>query len=91
MKIYKFNVLNDLRIFILGVLKMKRIILYLLILLSGLVMSGCAVVWYPDEYWGWPEERRVVWREEHPLRFGERYGTRHERFEGERREERERR
>ncbi len=70
---------------------MKRILLYLTILLSGLINSGCAVVWYPDEYWEWPEERRVVWRDEHPLRFGERYESRHERIEEGRREERERR
>ncbi len=57
---------------------MKKILLYLMLWLSTLLANGCVAVAYPDEYWGWPEERREEWREHNRLRWYERYEERHE-------------
>ena len=68
---------------------MKRILLYLLLWLTVFIANGCVTVRYPDEYWGWSDDRRSEWREQHPLRWNERYENRREqeRFEGRQREE----
>ena len=61
---------------------MKKVILYIVLLLSMFVTNGCVSVRYPDEYWGWGEPQRREWREQHRLRWNERYEERHEGREG---------
>jgi hypothetical protein len=70
---------------------MKKILLFAMLWLSMLFSNGCVTVHYPDEYWGWPEDRRSEWREHNHLRWYERYedhrqGRHEERFEEHREE-----
>ena len=44
---------------------MKKILLYLMLLLSAFVINGCAV-YYPDEYYSWSVDRRAEWCRQHP-------------------------
>jgi hypothetical protein len=67
---------------------MKKILLYLMLWLSVFIGNGCVSVRYPDEYWGWPEDRRREWREEHHPRWYERREEKREEHHGEGHEER---
>jgi len=66
---------------------MKKILLYATLWLFTFIGNGCVVVHYPEGYWGWPEERRMEWREHHHLRWYERYEEHHEEHRGEWHEE----
>jgi hypothetical protein len=62
---------------------MKKILLYLMLLLSMFAANGCRyerrrdVYIYPEGYREWPESRRSEWRHEHPGRYEERHEEHH--------------
>jgi hypothetical protein len=57
-----------------------------MLLLSAFVGNGCVAVYYPDDYYTWPEERRIEWREHHSRHWNEYYTERRHEERQERRE-----
>lgn len=63
---------------------MKKILLYLMLLLSMFTAHGCRyerhrdVYVYPDGFREWPMERQEEWRRGHRGQYEERHEERHE-------------